>query len=97
MSEYRIQRESFDRIAERWGPFSMDWFASDWSHQVDRFCSKYWTIDSTGMDAFGQDWSQEEGFFHPPVGDVARVLEKMETDRARGVLVIPDWPGSQVL
>ena len=96
LSEYRIQRESFERIAERWGPFSMDWFASDWSHQLERFCSKYWTINSTCTDAFCQDWSQEEGFFQPPVGELARVLEKMQTDRARGVLVVPDWPGSQI-
>ena len=74
----------------------MDWFASDWSHQLERFCSKYWTINSTCTDAFCQDWSQEEGFFQPPVGELTRVLEKMQTDKARGVLVVPDWPGSQI-
>ena len=30
------------------------------------------------------------------MGDLARVLEKMENDGAKGVLVVPDWPGSQV-
>ena len=47
-------------------------------------------------DAFCQDWEEEEGFFHPPKEDLARVLEKMEKYGARGVLVVPDWPGSEV-
>ena len=96
LSEYRIQEKSFERLARLCGPFSIDWFASDWSHQLGRFCSKYWTLNSSLTDAFCQDWSQEVGFFQPPVGDLARVLEKMETDGAKGVLVVPDWPGSQV-
>ena len=69
LSEYRIQRESFDRIAERWGPFSMDWFASDWSHQLDSFCSKYWTIDSTWTDAFCQDLPSPSGRCCKSVGE----------------------------
>ena len=74
----------------------MDWFASDWSCQLSRFCSKYWTLDATLTDAFCHDWNVEEGFVQPPVGDVARVLEKNESVGARGVLVVPDWPGSEV-
>ena len=30
------------------------------------------------------------------MGELARVLEKLESDGASGVLVVPDWPGSQV-
>ena len=34
------------------------------------------------------------GFFHPPVGLIARVVRYAESCRARGLLVVPDWPGS---
>ena len=34
------------------------------------------------------------GFFHPPVGLVAKVLRYAECCGASGLLVVPDWPGS---
>ena len=74
----------------------MDWFASDWSCRLDRFCSRFWTLKAELTDAFCHDWEEEESFFHPPVEDLARVLEKIEKDGARGVVMVPDWPGSEV-
>ena len=44
-----------------------------------------------------QDWSRGFGYFHPPVGLVPRVLDKAREDRAQGILVVPDWPGSMML
>ena len=37
------------------------------------------------------------GYFHPPVGLVWRVVCKAERERAEGVLIVPDWPGSGLL
>ena len=37
------------------------------------------------------------GFFHPPVGLISRVVRKAEKERAKGVLVAPEWPGSSRL
>ena len=73
----------------------MDWFASDWSRRLDRFASRFWTVGSEVTDAFSQDWNEEEGFFHPPLGLLAKVMEKVEQCGARGVVVVPDWPGSE--
>ena len=74
----------------------MDWFASDWSCRLDRFCSRFWTLKAELTDAFCQDWEEDEGFFQPPVVDLARILKKIEKYGARGVVVDPDWPGSEV-
>ena len=46
------------------------------------------------MDAFSVSWKKGREFFHPPVGLLSRVVRKAERERARGVLVAPDWPGS---
>ena len=75
LSEYRIQEDSFRQLSDEFGPFTMDWFASDWSSRLERFCSRFWTLESEWTDAFCQDWEEEEGFFNPPVEDLARVLE----------------------
>jgi hypothetical protein len=63
LSEYRIEEESFQTLEEEFGPWEVDWFASDWSKRLSRFASKYWTV----ADAFTQDWSEDEGFFHQGV------------------------------
>ena len=95
LSEYRIQEDSFRELMEEFGPCDVDWFASYWSARLDRFCSKYWTLDSKASDAFSVDWNQDEGFFHPPLDQLARVLEKAEKFGARGILGVHDWEGSE--
>ena len=95
LSEYRITEESFQELEQEFGPWDIDWFASDWSRRKDRFASRYWTVGSEYTDAFSQEWTKDIGFFHPPLSDLARVMEKIEKDGARGVIVVPDWPGSE--
>ena len=50
--------------------------------------------ESQGVDTFSVLWKKGRGFFHPPVGLLSRVVCKAERERARGVLVAPNWPGS---
>ena len=95
LSEYRLSQESFDALNEEFGPWEVDWFASDWSRRLERFSSRYWTIGGEAPDAFSQKWDQDAGYFHPPLPDLARVLEKVETEGARGAILVPDWPGSE--
>ena len=47
-----------------------------------------------GVYSFSVSWRKEREFFHPPVGLLSRVIRKAERERAEGVLVAPDWPGS---
>ena len=42
-------------------------------------------------------WQRGVGYFHPPVGLVWKVVHKAERERAEGVLIVPDWPGSSFL
>ena len=96
LSEYRIQEESFKKLEEEFGPWEIDWFASDWSKRLDRFVSRFWTVGSEATDAFSQDWNEKEGFFHPPLDMLAKVMEKVQQCGARGVVVVPDWSGSEI-
>ena len=94
--DYRISGEDFRELVSRFGGFSADFFASDYSYRMRPFYSRYLSEKSAGSDAFAQDWSRGFGYFHPPVGLVPRVLEKAKEDRAQGVLLLPDWPGSMM-
>ena len=61
---------------------------------MDRFSGRYWTVGNEYTNAFSQVWNEDLGFFHPPLSELARVMEKIERDG--GVVVIPDWPGSEM-
>ena len=96
-SDYRISMSDFRELERRFGGFSADYFASDYSYRMKPFFSRYESAESAGSDAFEQSWSRGFGFFHPPVGLVPRVLEKAREDRAEGILLVPDWKGSMML
>ena len=93
-SEYWLQDEDFRRLEKKYGPFMADYFASDRSKRMKPYYSKFGVGDSRGLDAFSISWRTGVGFFHPPVGLIWRVIRKAERERAQGVLVVPDWPGS---
>ena len=73
LSEYRIREDSFRELENEFGSWDIDWFASDWSKRMDRFASRCWTVGSEFTDAFSQEWTEDKGFFHPPVNELARV------------------------
>ena len=95
--DYRISGRDFQRLVIKYGGFRADYFASDYSFRMEPFYSRYLSEKSAGSDAFSQDWSKGFGFFPPPVGLVPRVLQKAREDRAQGVLLVPDWPGSMMM
>ena len=59
--------------------------------------TKYLTRGAEYRDAFTVDWSEGMGYFHPSVGEVVRVIEKAKNERARGILLLLDWLGSEVV
>ena len=74
------------------------WFADKIFKDFDFGDYRISSSDFCGLvNGFGGFSADYFGFFHPPVGLVHRVLEKVREDRARGILLVPDWPGSMVM
>jgi hypothetical protein len=73
---------------KRFGIFEIDWFASEDNAKVVRFYSRFWNPSSTGVDAFTEFWGNDFGYFVPPIPIIHRVLSKMESDKAKGVIVV---------
>ncbi len=79
------------------GPFvpTIDWFASCHNAQLSRFCA--WQEGLSGacfVDAFAHDWGLEVGYMFPPFCLLPKVLQKVLSDKAKIVLIHPDWPGA---
>ena len=91
-SEYKLSQGDFQMLCQSLGPFCLDLFASPFSHLFKPFCSRFMCKDTAAVDVFTVDWSKlANGFFHPPVGLVIRVLKHAQFVKAKGVLIVPVW------
>lgn len=90
--EWMIRPDVFKRITETWGKPSIDLFASRMNHQVAQYAS--WKPDpgASYIDAFSITWSETFFYAFPPFSLIARCLQKMETDLAEGLMIVPMWP-----
>ena len=96
-SDYCMSKVCFRDLWDKFGPFSADYFASDRTYRMKPFFARFALGESEGVDAFAVLWREGFGFFHPPVGLISRVVRKAERERAKGVLIAPEWPGSSRL
>ena len=65
-SDWKLNPEMFQALAERWGPLEIDLFASRLSHQLPTFVS--WRPDPLAVhsDAFSLSWQSMKGYAFPP-------------------------------
>jgi len=74
-----------------WGNLEVDFFASRHNAKLQRFYSRFWCKESEGVDAFTYPWAHSFGLFVPPIILIPRVLLKMQSCGAKGVLIVPEW------
>lgn len=70
----------------------MDLFASRLNCQTNKFMSWKPDPEATGIDAFTINWETCSFYAFPPFSLISRVLQKIRTDTARGIIVVPYWP-----
>lgn len=91
-TEWEISDEVFSKICKLLGEPEFDLFASAQNFKCARYAS--WKLDpySEAIDAFTLCWHNLYFYAFPPFCLVTRVLEKIITDKATGIVVIPYWP-----
>ena len=95
--DYCMSKVCSRDLWDKFGLFYADYFASDRIYRMKAFFARFASGESEGVDVFGVSWKEGSGLFHPPEGLISRVVRKVEKERAKGVLVAPDWPGSSRL
>ena len=88
-SDWKLDRQTFLRINDRYGPLEVDLFVPRITNQCCRYFS--WRPDpfAEATDAFLQDWTTMKGFAKPPWNLVPHVLMKAQTQGADMILVAP--------
>jgi hypothetical protein len=89
--DWCVVYELFMYLESLWGPHEIDWFANDDNHKLPVFYSRYWTVNSMGIDEFTIDWHGINRWFVPPVCLVARVLRYMRQCTVHGTIILPLW------
>ncbi|XP_015765335.1 PREDICTED: uncharacterized protein LOC107344208 [Acropora digitifera] len=78
----------------KWGPHTVDRFATYYNAQLLRFNSKFASPGWSGVDALAQDWSAENNWSCSPVHVIIDSVRHLKTCSRRGTLIIPEWPSA---
>lgn len=81
----------FFKLENRWGPITIDHFASHLNTKKNRFNSYHFCPNSEAIDCFTQDWAKEVNYACSPFGLVHRVLTHSRESKAVVILILPAW------
>ena len=91
--KWALAKDCMRAINQRFGLRTLDLFASKSNAQAKQFVSLHPEQGAMATDAFTLNWGQneEEILINPPFVLLPRVLQKVQRDQARGVLIAPLW------
>ena len=89
--EWSLNTEVFQDIKHMLGPFHIDLFASRLNFKVSNYVS--WKPDPNAkyVNAFLMNWENYYFYAFPPFSVIATCLQKVEQDKASGVILVPLW------
>ena len=79
--DWGIAAVLFEILSKKWGPFAVDWFASDYNAKVEQFYTRFWSEKSTGVDALMENWGNCNGYFVPLISQLSEVILHMKNVR----------------
>ena len=92
--DWRLCIETFRLLDDLWGPHSVDRFASNLSFQLPRFNSRWWCPGSEAVDAFTQNWAEENNWCVPPPVFLGRLYYFLLAVQCHSTVVVPEWPSA---
>ena len=90
--DWNLDHSRFRSIEQQWRPHTIDRFASHYNTHLPRFNSRFWNPGIEAVDAFTCDWSNDNNWLWLQYYLVPRVIRHGSNCRARGILVVPEWP-----
>ena len=90
-TEWVLNKDIFNAIAQEFGSPDIDMFASRLNKQIQKFISWKPDPDAMAIDAFAIRWSENLIYAFPPFGLTGRLVQKVRLDKAEVVLVAPIW------
>ena len=88
---WSIDNHSFATLNRKYGPYSIDRFADNLNTKLNRFNSKYFCPGTSGVNAFTEDWTEENNWICPPVYLLGSVFRHLRRCHARATVILPVW------
>lgn len=92
-TEFGLADGAFQKICSHLRTPGFDLFATRNNAKCERFASWFRDPEAEIVDAFTISWADINFYAFPPFSLITRVLRKIISDRAEGVVVAPFWPG----
>ena len=92
-TEWSLSKTLFKQICQQFGQPTIDMFASRLNYQIEPYCA--WQPDpfAQTIDSFTLHWGNYELIYvFPPFSIIGRVLQKITSDKATAVIIVPHWP-----
>lgn len=90
-TEWSLANYAFKKITETFGVLDIDLFASRINTKCHKFVSWMRDPEAYEIDAFTLNWNSFHFYAFPPFSIISRVLQKIITDKAEGIVVVPLW------
>lgn len=91
-TEWELCNYAYEKIKQKLGTPDIDLFAS----RCNSKCAKYVTWknepDAWAIDAFTITWTSLNFYAFPPFSMILKVIQKIISDKAEGIVVVPYWP-----
>lgn len=87
---WSLDATTFQQLQRGWD-FTVDLFANDYNAKCRKFYSNFWSVHSSGIDAFAHDWTNERAWICPPVKKIVEVIKRLRIDKLEAVLIVPEW------
>lgn len=81
----------FEELEQRYGPHTMERFATANNTHLPRFNSEFHSPGSEGVNAMTRHWAGENNFVNPPWGMLDKVAQKLRLEGAAATVVAPFW------
>lgn len=91
-TEWELSIEAFKVITTNLGTPDIDLFASRVNTKCDKYISWHRDPSAWNVDAFTINWSKFFFYAFPPFCLLLKVIQKIRTDKATGIIVFPMWP-----
>lgn len=90
-TEWELSDYAFEEIVQKFGYPTIDIFAS--ANNAKCFDYFSWTPDPNArqIDAFTVSWKGLNFYAFPPFILILKTIEKIIKDKARGILIVPEW------
>ena len=92
--DWQISTDFFQYLDVLWGPHTVDCFANYYNYKIPRFFPRFWNPNTSGVDCFVQNLTNENCLAVPPVSIVSRPLHYFRGQKAAVTLVVPSWPSA---